>query len=104
MTARRLAKFYKIDVRSAHYHDEGNWYWNLQEFPGAYFDPQGCKVFETEEDYRFCGLLHLSIGPRNTGIRHKDAGMSISDVPGYRKLDPPPGSLWRRTRRPKSAQ
>ena len=102
MTARALAKFYKIDVRSAHYHDEGNWYWNLQQFPGAYFDPNGCKVFETEEDYRFCGRLHLSIGPRNTGIRHKNVGMSLSDVPGYKKLSPTPGSLWTKKRRPKS--
>ena len=99
MTAKGLAKFYKIDVQSAYYHDEGNWYWNLKQFPGAYFDPNGCIVFETEQDYRFCGLLHLSIGPENTGVRHKDVGMSISDIPGYRKLDPQPSSLWTQKRR-----
>ena len=93
-TAKALARFYGIDVQSAHYHDEGNWYWNLTRFPGVYFGPEGCIVFKTEENYRFSGLLHLSIGPRNTGIRHKDVGMSISDMPGYRKLDPPPSSLW----------
>ena len=94
MTAKALAEFYNIGVQSAYYHNEGNWYWNLQQFPGAYFDAHGCVVFETEEDYRFCGLLHLSIGPRNTGVRHKSAGMSISDMPRYRKLVPPPSSLW----------
>jgi hypothetical protein len=104
MTARGLARFYKIDVRNAYYHSDGNWYWNLKEFPGAYFGPNGCKVFDTEEEYRFCGLLHLSIGPRNTGIRHKDVGMSISDVPGYKKLDPPPGSLRAQRRRTKSVR
>ena len=36
-TAKALAKFYKLRVRSAHYHNEGNWYWNLKRFPGAYF-------------------------------------------------------------------
>jgi hypothetical protein len=94
MTATALAKFYGIDVRSAYYHGEGNWYWNLQRFPAIYFDRSGCKVFDTAEDYRFCGQLHLSIGSRNTGIRHKNVGMTISDIPGYRKLDPPPGHLW----------
>ena len=94
MTARSLAEFYKIKAQSAYYHNEGNWYWNLKQFPGVYFDTDGCVVFETEEEYLFCGLLHLSIGPRNTGVRFKNAGMSISNIPRYRKLDPPPGSLW----------
>jgi hypothetical protein len=43
---RDLAKYYNLDVRSAHSHDEGNWYWNLSEFPGAYFDADGCVVFQ----------------------------------------------------------
>jgi hypothetical protein len=25
---------------------------------------------------------------------HKNVGMSLSDILGYRKLDPPPGYLW----------
>jgi hypothetical protein len=40
-----LARFYGMAVRSAHAHSDGNWFWNLDEFPGAYFDRQGCKVF-----------------------------------------------------------
>lgn len=104
MTAKALAKFYKIDVQSAYYHDEGNWYWNLKQFPGAYFDRNGCIVFETEQEYRFCGRLHLSIGPENTGVRHKDVGMSISDIPGYRELDPPPSSLWAPKKRRRAAR
>jgi len=83
-----LAKFYKIPVAAAYYHADGNCYWNLDEFPGAYFDANGCVVFDTEKDYLRC--VWLTIGPNNTGIRGKDAGMSIANIPGYQKLDPPP--------------
>jgi len=93
ITGKRLASFYKIDVRSAYYHNNGNWYWNLQEFPGAYFDSGGCVVFQTEKDFLEC--VYLSVGPRNTGVRGKNAGMGISDIPGYRKLEPRPNTLWR---------
>ena len=56
MTGKSLAKFYKMhDVRSAYYHGEGNWWWNLTEFPGVLFGPFGCVIFQTEEDYRHCG-------------------------------------------------
>jgi hypothetical protein len=44
-----------------------------------------------KKDYREC--VYLSIGPRNTGVRSKKVGIGISDIPGYRKLDPPPESL-----------
>jgi hypothetical protein len=92
MRAKALAEFYKIGVQNAYCHKEGNWYWNLERFPGAYFDADGCVVFRTEKDYREC--VYLSIGPRNTGVRDKNVGMGISDIPGYRKLNPPPSSLW----------
>lgn len=87
-TGKFLAKFYKMDVRRAYYHVDRNWYWNLEQFPGAYFDSNGCKVFETEKEYFDCP--YLSVGPRNTGVRNKNVGMGISDIPGYRKLNPPP--------------
>jgi hypothetical protein len=90
-TGRSLARSYRIDVRSAYYHNDGNWYWNLERFPGAYFDAHGCIVFKTQKDYQEC--VYLSIGPRNTGVRNKNVGMGISDIPGYRKLDPSPASL-----------
>jgi hypothetical protein len=90
-TGKFLAKFYNLGVRSAYCHNEGNWYWTLCEFPAAYFDADGCVVFQSEKDYWEC--VYLSVGPRNTGVRNKNAGMRISDIPGYRRLDPPPSSL-----------
>lgn len=88
---RVLAKRYGISVKDAYAHTDGNWFWNLNDFPGAYFDADGVVVFQTEGEY--CGCVYLSIGPRNTGVRNKDVGMSISDIPGYRKLNPAPCSL-----------
>lgn len=70
-----LSKRYGINVRRAYSHDEGNCYWNLKEFPGAYFDAEGCVVFQTEGEYRRC--INLSIGLRNTGVRNKSVGMSL---------------------------
>lgn len=90
-TGTTLAEFYKIPVKSASYHNNGNWFWNLERFPGAFFDDNGYVLFQTERDYAEC--VYLSIGPRNTGVRGKDAGMSIADIPGYQKLEPPPSSL-----------
>lgn len=90
-TGKALAKFYKIPVKSAYYHVDGNWFWNLKDFPGAYFDSEGYVVFATEREYLEC--VYLSIGPNNTGIRGKNAGMGIADIPGYQRLAPPPASL-----------
>ena len=86
-----LAQFYKLNVRSAHSHREGNWYWNLDRFPVAYFDATGCIVFQTEADYQRC--VNLSIGPLNTVVRNKEVGMSIKEIEGYSVLDPPPISV-----------
>jgi hypothetical protein len=88
---KRLARYYKLNVREAYAHRDGNWYVNLERFPAAYFDATGYIIFQTEADYQRC--VNLSIGPLNTGVRNKDVGMSIKDIAGYKLLDPPPISL-----------
>jgi hypothetical protein len=90
-TGRFLARRYGMAVRSAYAHNEGNWFWTLKKFPGAYFDAEGCMVFQTEAEY--LGCVYLTIGFKNTSVRSKAVGMSISDIPGYRKLNPPPRTL-----------
>lgn len=87
-TGRKLAALYKIPVRSAYYHDEGHWYWNLSDFPAAYFDANGYVIFQNEGEY--LDNPYLSISSKNTNVRNK---RTIADMPGYRKLDPPPVSL-----------
>jgi hypothetical protein len=34
-TGKSLARFYQLSVRSAYYHKDRDWYWNLEQFPGA---------------------------------------------------------------------
>lgn len=89
ITGKSLVERYKLCARSAHYHVSGSWYWTLEKFPGVYFDANGYLLFLTRQDYFECG--YLRIGPVNTGVRNKEAG--ISGIPGYVKLDPTPGSL-----------
>jgi len=84
-----LLEHYKLPARSAHYHVNGRWYWNLEKFPGVYFDATGYLIFLTKRDYSECE--YLRIGPVNTGVRNKAAG--IAGIPGYVKLDPAPSSL-----------
>ena len=87
---RQLVKMYKMhDLKDAHYHGKGLWYWPLERFPAAYFDAQGYLRFATEQD--FLSSPHLGIaknvyvkGPRGTGI---------SSIPGYQRLQPPPSSF-----------
>ena len=90
-TGKALVEFYNIPAKAAYYHGEGNWYWNLEQFPGAYFDANGYVAFQTESDYLQCN--YLTIGPRNTGVRGKNSGISLADIPGYQKLNPAPCSL-----------
>ena len=45
--------------KHALYHEPGNFYQNLTEFPGALFDGNGYVVFPTESEYlRAAGLKH----------------------------------------------
>jgi 5-methylcytosine-specific restriction protein A len=81
-----LAKFYKIGSRSAYCHREGRWYHPLKGFPGVYFDHDGCVVFQTEKEFLGCPYLVF-----DTVTVTIPGG--LSEVPGYRRLQPSPGSL-----------
>jgi hypothetical protein len=88
LTGKKLNKLYKMGLRHARY---GCWYHLLEEFPAAYFDDQGCIRFETEQEFLNCDYLGIAgtvyvKGPRFT---------SISSIPGYQRLQPPPASFKR---------
>lgn len=48
---RRLNQEWKVGVRHALYHKDGNYYNHLRYFPGGLFDPRGYVIFKTEKDY-----------------------------------------------------
>ncbi|HEV2289841.1 MAG TPA: hypothetical protein VGR81_12925 [Candidatus Acidoferrales bacterium] len=83
----QLARLYGINVRSAHSHGKGVWYWNLRNFPGAYFDANGVVVFQTEQEYRSCP--NLTVYDNNTQVFYG----GIRNLPGYTELTPPPTAL-----------
>lgn len=74
-TARSLARHWKIDVRHALYRKTGDWYHQLERFPGAFLDENGYVIFETEHTYRSCPQLRIKQDVVVPG--------GISKIPGY---------------------
>lgn len=75
LTGDLLRKRWKVPVRHALYHQGGTFYENLQQFPGALFDPTGYVVFETFEEYRKSPYLRIG--------RKLNVPQGISAIPGY---------------------
>ena len=74
-TAMKRAKRWSLNVRHALYRKTGDWYHQLQRFPGALIDENGYVVFETEEAFRSCPELRI----------RQDVAVpdGISVIPGY---------------------
>lgn len=58
-TAKRLAKRWKLLVKHALYRKTGDWYHQLEQFPGALLDEFGYVIFQSEEAYRSCPQLRI---------------------------------------------
>ena len=59
LSAKTLAKEWGVAVKQAYYHQDGVFYQNLTQFPGALFDPDGYKIFETEKEYNTSPFLKV---------------------------------------------
>jgi 5-methylcytosine-specific restriction protein A len=46
-----LNELWNVGAKHALYREDGKWYHNLIDFPGALFDINGYIVFKTEQDY-----------------------------------------------------
>ena len=73
-----LNEFWGVHAAHALYHQDGTFYENLLEFPGALFDPNGYIVFNTEREYNSC--RYLSIGQK------LNVHQGISSIPGYKRM------------------
>jgi hypothetical protein len=78
LSGSRLNKDWGVGAEHALYHKDGCWYGNLTAFPGAYFDPEGYVLFNTEEEYRSCP--NLKIGARTNLICH------LSEFENYKRM------------------
>jgi hypothetical protein len=77
-TAAKRAKRWNLNVKHALYRKTGDWYHQLERFPGALLDANGYVIFETEEAYRSCPELRI----------RQDIGVpeGISTIPGYTRV------------------
>ena len=74
---RELNRQWGVNAKHALYREDGRWFHQLNEFPGALFDANGYILFPTEQAYRSCA--HLSIGQ---DINVSDP-RGIAGIPGY---------------------
>lgn len=74
-SGRSLNDEWRVGAVHALYHKDGNWFNELERFPGALFDPNGYLLFESREQYMSCP--YLDHGEK----LHVPGG--ISRVPGY---------------------
>lgn len=72
---KRLNHRWKVGAKHALYRSSGDWYHNLEDFPGALFDAKGYIVFETGEEYLNCPYLKFGQSLHVPG--------GIAAIPGY---------------------
>jgi 5-methylcytosine-specific restriction enzyme A len=51
LSGKHLNELWSVGAKHALYREDGKWYHNLKEFPGALFDANGYVIFETEKNY-----------------------------------------------------
>ena len=52
MNGKKINALLKVGVKHALYRNDGKWYHNLTQFPGALFDQDGYVIFLTEDVYK----------------------------------------------------
>ena len=77
-TAAKRAERWNLDVRHALYRKTGDWYHQLERFPGALLDENGYVIFETEEAFRSCPELRIRQDVAAPG--------GIASIPGYTRV------------------
>jgi len=75
ITGELLNREWKVNARHALYRQDGRWYHQLEQFPGALFDDRGYILFRTRDEYLRC--RYLAIGDE-VNVRR-----GISAIPGY---------------------
>jgi len=73
--AKELATRWGLSVRHALYRKTGNWYHQLNKFPGALLDGDGYVIFESEQAFNACPQLQVR--------KQVSAPKGIKAIPGY---------------------
>ncbi len=78
LTGKYINDLWGVGAKHALYREDGKWYHQLTEFPGAFFDANGYVIFETEND--FLESPYLQIGQ---DVHLTDG---ISSMPNYIRI------------------
>ena len=73
--AEELATRWGLSVRHALYRKTGDWYHQLDKFPGALLDADGYVIFQSEEAFRACRQLQVR--------KQVSAPKGSKAIPGY---------------------
>jgi 5-methylcytosine-specific restriction enzyme A len=78
LTGKLLNDLWGVGAKHALYREDGKWYHQLLEFPGALFDANGYVIFQTEREYIESPYLQI----------HEDVHLSkgISSMPNYVRI------------------
>jgi 5-methylcytosine-specific restriction protein A len=78
LTGKYLNQLWEVGASHALYREDGKWYHQLRQFPGALFDANGFIVFWTEAEYLGCEYLQIK--------QDLHIPLGISAIPGYVRL------------------
>jgi hypothetical protein len=78
LSGKKLKEKWNIPARQVLYHQDGTFYENLRQFPGALCDPNGYVLFSSEDEYNSSSYLHIGL--------KLNVPEGISRMPGYRRF------------------
>jgi len=81
-TGKTLAKKWTPNTKHALYRETGNWYHQLEKFPGVLFDKDGFKVFESKSDFENCPELKKTEATNTVTVSG-----GIKTIPGYTRYE-----------------
>jgi len=79
LSGKKLKERWNIPARQVLYHQDGTFYENLSQFPGALCDPHGYILFSSENEYNSSSYLHIGL--------KLNVPDGIYRIPGYRRCD-----------------
>jgi hypothetical protein len=80
ITGTKLNEDWEVRAKHALYRHSGDWYHQLEQFPGALFDANGYILFKSRAEYLSSPYLQIQQDVHVPG--------GISKIPGYiRKVD-----------------
>lgn len=78
ISGKYLNVLWNVGAKHALYREDGKWYHQLRNFPGALFDANGYVIFETEKDYLESPYLQIQ--------QDLHVINGISTMPGYIRI------------------